>query len=598
MVKVAPDYTAFNDALDSMLTAAGPMALSTTYFPDTLAPELKRNRNFNWITDTILRADNEAFLLTIKNNFRPHAGCNVIVDPYTVSAFGGDGGYLLFPQDEPFLDSNVYTNYPDEFHRLLVMFKFWNIINYFNPYNYVLDKPTDTILMNNVVNIDSASNIYSFYNWIIKMAASLDDAHVQQLTYSEDVTWPNEYLPYLMLDYIQGKYVVVKSAVAGISVGDAIVSVDGRTTGQWEDSLSNYISAGNVSVLRRFISQYLLLWGDTGTTSNVVYADTSGTTYSTTITRPITLGNPWFPVVYYPADSLSGITWTTMECGTGYINNVSQTTTEANHAYTALRDAPAIIIDLRESTSNDDGAVTLLFDMASETPKFSDIFMLPDVTYPGTFYWEYDTLVSTKKTPYNGTVILLVNEQTQSHTEYYSMLFKTFPKIVIVGSQTAGTDGNVTYFRLAQDLHSGFTSLGVFYPNGDSTQRIGIVPDSVVTPTIAGIMQGRDEVLEKALQIACSIPLSSPRIASDTTIVMVYPNPANNAVTIEAKNLSAQNMTISISDITGWILLQKNIENTTGNISAVMDINALSPGMYFVNLNTGPLQYVTKIIKE
>ena len=32
------------------------------------------------------------------------------------------------------------------------------------------------------------------------------------------------------------------------------------------------------------------------------------------------------------------------------------------------------------------------------------------------------------------------------------------------------------------------------------TQRIGIVPDVKVRPTIAGIREGRDEVLEEALR--------------------------------------------------------------------------------------------------
>lgn len=44
------------------------------------------------------------------------------------------------------------------------------------------------------------------------------------------------------------------------------------------------------------------------------------------------------------------------------------------------------------------------------------------------------------------------------------------------------------------------SGLGVFYPDGSPTQRIGIVPDVVVSPTIEGIRSGRDEVLEAALR--------------------------------------------------------------------------------------------------
>jgi hypothetical protein len=44
------------------------------------------------------------------------------------------------------------------------------------------------------------------------------------------------------------------------------------------------------------------------------------------------------------------------------------------------------------------------------------------------------------------------------------------------------------------------SGLGVFYETKAPTQRIGIVPDVVVNPTIARILAGRDEVLEEALR--------------------------------------------------------------------------------------------------
>jgi C-terminal processing protease CtpA/Prc len=42
--------------------------------------------------------------------------------------------------------------------------------------------------------------------------------------------------------------------------------------------------------------------------------------------------------------------------------------------------------------------------------------------------------------------------------------------------------------------------IGVFWPDGRPTQRVGIVPDIEVHPTLAGVREGRDEVLEAALQ--------------------------------------------------------------------------------------------------
>ena len=44
----------------------------------------------------------------------------------------------------------------------------------------------------------------------------------------------------------------------------------------------------------------------------------------------------------------------------------------------------------------------------------------------------------------------------------------------------------------------------MFYPDGRPTERVGIVPDVLVEPTIAGVQAGVDEVLERALAL---IPL-------------------------------------------------------------------------------------------
>jgi C-terminal processing protease CtpA/Prc len=44
------------------------------------------------------------------------------------------------------------------------------------------------------------------------------------------------------------------------------------------------------------------------------------------------------------------------------------------------------------------------------------------------------------------------------------------------------------------------SGVGVFYPDHRPTQRVGIVPDIVVMPTVQGITAGRDEVLESAVR--------------------------------------------------------------------------------------------------
>ena len=45
------------------------------------------------------------------------------------------------------------------------------------------------------------------------------------------------------------------------------------------------------------------------------------------------------------------------------------------------------------------------------------------------------------------------------------------------------------------------SGIGILTPDGKETQRIGIVPDVEVKPTIKGFREGKDEVLLKAIEM-------------------------------------------------------------------------------------------------
>ena len=56
------------------------------------------------------------------------------------------------------------------------------------------------------------------------------------------------------------------------------------------------------------------------------------------------------------------------------------------------------------------------------------------------------------------------------------------------------------------------SGIGVFYPDRRPTQRAGILPDVEMRPTIAGIRDGRDEVLEEAVRRIVGLPVSTEEI--------------------------------------------------------------------------------------
>jgi len=582
-IESAANDSEFNDALDTMLAAAGPMALSTVYFPDTLPANLKRNRDWAWISSSILRRDVQIQLDTIKNNFRPHPECWMENNTYTTSY----EGWLIFPYDS--LGLNTTISYPDENHRILMLYKYWNILRYFNPYNYVLDTSWDTTLYNYAAPIANAVNAYSLYLLYLHIATSLNDTHVELLTsnfYYQGL--PGDWLPYLRLKYVGGRYVAIKSMIPGIYPGDAIVSIDGFTTVEWEDSLKPYYSAGNNSAFRNTMCANMLGRQARGANETIVVQDSTGASH--TISASCTYFSPsytdsFFYSYYYPADSLAYIKWTTMPCDIGYVNMGNLQVADVNAMYADLQSKSAIIFDLRNYPNGTTWNIaSLMYPTAMQYARD----MEPDVTYPGTYFWYSDSEgVIGNPNPYTGQVIILMDEITLSQAEWSCMMLGAMPGAIKIGSQTEGADGNVTYWQATQDYQFGFTTLGVFYPNGDSTQRIGIVPDVVIYPTAHGIRSGNDELLDTALEIA-GCALSTRNVKLPNPKIIIYPNPAQTELTIiSTENISS----ISITSLVGQIIYANNYKTDR----VYVNISDLPAGMYLIKINDRQIQ---KFVKE
>jgi C-terminal processing protease CtpA/Prc len=134
--------------------------------------------------------------------------------------------------------------------------------------------------------------------------------------------------------------------------------------------------------------------------------------------------------------------------------------------------------------------------------KVAASYTQPDLTYPGRFIkFNADSIGRKNPSPYKGKVVILMNEETQSRGEAFVMALQTIDGAITVGRQTSGADGNVSDFTFFDDKTTWITGLGVFYPDGRETQRIGIIPDIEVSPTVEDIRMGRDAILDKAVEI-------------------------------------------------------------------------------------------------
>ena len=94
----------------------------------------------------------------------------------------------------------------------------------------------------------------------------------------------------------------------------------------------------------------------------------------------------------------------------------------------SLSNLPKLIIDIRNYPNG------VLYEISKYlNPRPTDFVKLfiPDVNYPGRLFW-----INTLKTGtynnsfYKGRVILLVNEQTQSHAEFTAMCLQSAPRVL------------------------------------------------------------------------------------------------------------------------------------------------------------------------
>lgn len=65
---------------------------------------------------------------------------------------------------------------------------------------------------------------------------------------------------------------------------------------------------------------------------------------------------------------------------------------------------------------------------------------------------------------------------------------------------------------LPDGLRTMISGIGVFYPDKQPTQRVGIIFDIVVKPTIKDVRTGRDPVLEKAIRMIVGSKVPESRI--------------------------------------------------------------------------------------
>lgn len=387
--------------------------------------------------------------------------------------------------------------YPDAGQRLLAVYRYWSMIQYFNPNKHLLSKRWYTVLPAFVSEIAQASSAHAYVNTMVKMISSINDSHafIRSTIYEQNL---GKYRLPVKGQFLQGKLVITSNVVdslnrtSNLKTGDVIISINGKKTSELINQYLPLTPASNrAAALRDIISTYLFRSKDSTfklevlrnnkRTKLIINGVQTSNTYtylpSASQKQPYRLINPNIGYIY---------------CG-GYKN------TDLDSIKLKFKGTKGIIVDMR-GYPVDEMASTLAAYFKSQPGIFIK-FAKRSITRPGLFVgMPGDQIGSRSAENYKGKVVVLVNELTQSNAEFVAMAIQSGNNTTTIGSSSAGANGNITPIDLPGGIRTWISGLGVYYPDGTNAQRAGVKVDQIVRPAIQGLEAGEDEILNVAIR--------------------------------------------------------------------------------------------------
>lgn len=166
-----------------------------------------------------------------------------------------------------------------------------------------------------------------------------------------------------------------------------------------------------------------------------------------------------------------------------------------------LSSAKGIVFDLRGYPA-DAGAAILPF--LSDTPIKSARWRKPIIARPNyqrVQFEESNWDLPPQKPRLTSNVAFLTDGRAISYAESCMGIVEAYGLGEIVGGPTAGSNGNVTSVALPGGYSVSWTGMQVLKHDGSRHHGVGIHPTVLVAPTKEGLAAGRDEVLEKAVEV-------------------------------------------------------------------------------------------------
>ncbi|WAC14909.1 S41 family peptidase [Dyadobacter pollutisoli] len=469
--------------LSAWVTGLG--AFEERKYAEAQPTEIALPPDLNWIQSSGFHKELKARLMAIKNAART-----------------GKHYYIGNTQDEnpEFKNENPYEsmNYPDAGFRLLALFRYWNTIQYYFPYRNLIDGNWNDVLMEFIPKFLAAPDEIHYKLTALKLIARINDTHADMQGDSVLNKYFGDRNAAIDVSFIENEAVVTgyhKKTLgekSGLKKGDILQKINGKAVADIIRESLPITPASNYPTQLRKIATKLLRTND----SLIVVDYKRGQETGRLTIKSYDLQNMQVPRKNQRKDTCFRM----IRPDISYLYPGSFKNRYLPKITPEILKTKGLIVDLRCYPSDDlvDTFSNTLLPSPQEFVKYS----IAKLSEPGLFEFASPIEIGADNPDYfKGQVVILINELTQSASEYTAMAFRTAPKVKVIGSTTAGADGNTSPIYFPGNVMTYISAVGVFYPDGRGTQRVGIIPDIQISPTIKGIAEDRDELIEKAIEI-------------------------------------------------------------------------------------------------
>ena len=364
----------------------------------------------------------------------------------------------------------------------------WNVFQHFYPYFDVVGTDWDKLLTEIWHKTLSDQTEAEFYLTLRYLVAQLRDGHggVYHQMSRQEAGFP------FKVDWIEDQVVITASEdKEEFGVGEIIVSVDNIPAEEILLEQEKYISGSpqwkRVNALRRFN------YRKKGTKATLVIRRAKETLLveaERTHSDPRSITEP----------RLSDVE--EIESGIFYVNLDRAEMPRIKGRMKELAKAKGVIFDLRGYPKGNHEVIGHLLTR----PDTSTAWMrIPHVTEP-----DQENLAGFRESGWNmqplkptieGKVVFLTDGRAISYAESFMGFIEHYKLAEIVGQPTAGTNGNINIFELPGGFRVIWTGMKVVKHDGSQHHLIGIQPTVPLQRTLRGVREGRDEFVEKALEI-------------------------------------------------------------------------------------------------